>query len=200
MRKTFDAAMDWQFEGPEPEIFRLAEVAITRAQSLAVNEFVEQHGLKAGDISAIGFHGQTVLHRAPDKGSRGFTRQLGDGDLMAKITGIDVVYDFRSADMAAGGQGAPLSAIYHRAMLDRIDSSSDTAILNLGGVANITWCDNTDMIAFIHIAAGGYLAVFIHFSARMGANPVVDWRVRRACIKGIMSVLSHHVCSPRRQD
>ena len=148
MRKTFEAALKWQFEGAEPEIFQEAETAITRAQSLAVNGFVEKQGLKTADISAIGFHGQTVLHRAPNNGARGFTRQLGNGDLMAEITGIDVVYDFRSADMEAGGQGAPLSAIYHKAMLDRIGAGSDTAVLNLGGVANITWCDGTNMIAF----------------------------------------------------
>lgn len=148
MRKTFDAALKWQFEGSEPAIFQDAENAITRAQSLAVNEFVEKHGLKAADISAVGFHGQTVLHRAPKNGHRGFTRQLGLGNLMAETTGIDVVYDFRSADMDAGGQGAPLSAIYHRAMLNRIGAGNDTAILNLGGVANITWCGGSDMIAF----------------------------------------------------
>lgn len=67
---------------------------------------------------------------------------------MAEIVGTNVVYDFRSADMEAGGQGAPLSAIYHKAMLRKIHAGDDAAILNLGGVANITWCDGDQMIAF----------------------------------------------------
>ena len=146
--KTFEAALEWQFEGPDPAIFREAEIALTEAQSQAVNLFLDKHGYKASDISAVGFHGQTVLHRAPENEKRGYTRQLGDGALMARITGTDVVYDFRSADMDAGGHGAPLSAIYHKAMLEKIHAGDDTAILNLGGVANITWCSGDQMIAF----------------------------------------------------
>ena len=121
---------------------------MTDAQSQAVSLFLDKHGYKASDISAVGFHGQTVLHVAPENGKRGYTRQLGDGHRMAEIIGTDVVYDFRSADMDAGGHGAPLSAIYHQAMLRKIHSGSDTAILNLGGVANITWCDDETMVAF----------------------------------------------------
>jgi len=146
--KTFEAALEWRFEGPEPAIFREAEIALTEAQAQAVNIFLDKHGYKASDISAVGFHGQTVLHVAPEKENRGYTRQLGDGQRMANIIGTDVVFDFRSADMDAGGHGAPLSAIYHQAMLRKIHSGPDTAILNLGGVANITWCDGDHMVAF----------------------------------------------------
>ena len=68
---------------------------------------------------------------------------------MASMTGCPVVHDFRSADIAAGGQGAPLSAIYHQALLKRCSSGADTAVLNLGGVANITWTDPAgQLIAF----------------------------------------------------
>lgn len=148
LRRTFEAARDWNFTGPEPEIFLEAEAALTSAQSEAVNRFVERHGFTARDIAAVGFHGQTVLHQAPQKGRRGNTRQLGDGALMAGLTGIDVVYDFRSADVAAGGQGAPLSAIYHRAMLTKIGAGPETVILNLGGVANISTFDGQDLRAF----------------------------------------------------
>jgi anhydro-N-acetylmuramic acid kinase len=146
--RTFQAALAWQFEGPEPAIFREAEQALTEAQSLAVNGFLERHGYSASDISAVGFHGQTVLHQAPEGGRRGYTRQLGDGAMMADIVGTDVVYDFRSADMNAGGHGAPLSAIYHKAALRKINAGGDTAVLNLGGVANLTWCDGDHMVAF----------------------------------------------------
>ena len=145
--RTFDAARAWGFEGPEPDIFREAEIALTQAQSDSVNGFLADHDFKASDIAAVGFHGQTVLHAGPQNGRRGNTRQLGDGAMMAGVVGTDVVYDFRSADVAAGGQGAPLAPVYHRALLKRIGAGPETAILNLGGVANITWCDGEAMVA-----------------------------------------------------
>jgi anhydro-N-acetylmuramic acid kinase len=148
LSRTFKAALEWRFEGPDPEIFREAEMALTEAQSNAVNTFLSKHGYSTSDVAAVGFHGQTVLHAAPENGARGYTRQLGDGARMAEIVGTNVVYDFRSADMAAGGHGAPLSAIYHKAMLRKIHAGGETAILNLGGVANITWCDGDRMVAF----------------------------------------------------
>ena len=132
-------ARDWRFEGAEPAIFARAEEALTRAQSAAVLAFLAEHAIDARNVAAIGFHGQSVLHRAPREGRYGATRQLGDGKLMASLTGIDVVNDFRSADVRAGGQGAPLCASYHAALLRRADVPPDTAVLNLGGVANITW-------------------------------------------------------------
>ncbi|GGK26673.1 anhydro-N-acetylmuramic acid kinase [Salinarimonas ramus] len=141
LRRTLAEARAWNFEGPEPAVFAEAEAALTRAQSAAVNAFLAQSGIAPADVTAIGFHGQTVLHRGPVGGRRGATRQLGDGALMASLTGIDTVYDFRSADVAAGGQGAPLAPVYHAALLDTIGAGPDSAVLNLGGVANLTWRD-----------------------------------------------------------
>jgi len=148
LARTLEAAREWRFEGPEPAIFREAERALTDGQAHVVNAFLDKHGYRAADIAAIGFHGQTVLHMAPQDGRRGRTRQLGDGARMAAIVGTDVVYDFRAADVAAGGQGAPLAPVYHRAMLARIGAGAETAILNLGGVANVTWCDGDEIAAF----------------------------------------------------
>lgn len=141
-------AREWAFEGPEPAIFAEAEARLSEAQAHAVNAFLARNGFNANDITAIGFHGQTVLHRAPAGGAKGATRQLGDGATMAAITGIDTVFDFRTADVAAGGQGAPLSAIYHAGMLKSVGSGPETAILNLGGVANISWTDGEALVAF----------------------------------------------------
>ncbi|WP_025091180.1 anhydro-N-acetylmuramic acid kinase [Brucella intermedia] len=139
----------WNFEGPEPKVFAEAEEALTRAQSAAVRELVEESGLSMADIGVVGFHGQTVLHRAPQTGRIGDTRQLGDGRLMSELLGTKVAYDFRTADIRAGGQGAPLAAIYHAALLRSVDPSGNTAILNLGGVGNITWWDGGDaLVAF----------------------------------------------------
>lgn len=143
------AALEWRFVGSEPAIFREAEEALTRAQADAVNEFLRRSGLAPADVSLVGFHGQTVLHRGPRPGTPGATRQLGDGALMARLIGIDVAYDFRTADMQAGGQGAPLAATYHLALLRRAGAPANSTVLNLGGVANITWWGgNEELVAF----------------------------------------------------
>jgi len=150
LEETLAQARRWNFEGPDPAIFAEAEEALTRAQSAAVKELVEREGMSLADIGIIGFHGQSVLHRAPQPGRIGATRQLGNGALMHDLLGVRVAYDFRSADVKAGGQGAPLAALYHQALLKMIGATDGaTAILNLGGVANVTWWDGADrLIAF----------------------------------------------------
>lgn len=149
LEATLAQARKWNFEGPDPAIFATAEDMLTRAQSAAVKELVESAGLKLTDIGIVGFHGQSVLHRAPQPGRIGATRQLGDGALMHQLLGVKVAYDFRSADVRAGGQGAPLAAIYHQALLRSLGTHGDTAVLNLGGVANVTYWDGGDtLIAF----------------------------------------------------
>jgi anhydro-N-acetylmuramic acid kinase len=90
-------------------------------------------GVRADQVTAIGCHGQTVRHR-PD---RGFTIQLNDPARLAERTGIDVVADFRRRDMAAGGQGAPLVPAFHEALFRHPTLSR--AIVNIGGISNITW-------------------------------------------------------------
>ncbi|HTW37896.1 MAG TPA: anhydro-N-acetylmuramic acid kinase [Steroidobacteraceae bacterium] len=143
------AARAWQFEGPEPAIFREAEQSLTRAQTEAIQRFLLERGLTSQEVAIIGFHGQTVLHRPPERGRRGDTRQLGDGEWMARESGIEVAYDFRTADMRAGGQGAPLAAVYHAALLRYGGAPPGSAVLNLGGVGNITWWGGGDhLIAF----------------------------------------------------
>lgn len=146
LEETLAQARLWNFEGPEPEIFARAEEALTRAQAEAVRELVQSAGLTMQEIGVIGFHGQTVLHRAPKEGRIGATRQLGDGALMARLLGTKVAYDFRSADVRAGGQGAPLAAIYHAALLKGVAQNGSAAVLNLGGVGNVTWSDGKDML------------------------------------------------------
>jgi anhydro-N-acetylmuramic acid kinase len=141
LREAMDAAARWDFSGPEPAIFARAEAALTSAQADAVASFLRTHDLEASSVRAVGFHGQTVLHRGPTASLPGRTRQLGDGPAMAARLGIDVIYDFRSADVAAGGQGAPLAPSYHVALLQRLGAGPDTAVLNLGGVANLTCWD-----------------------------------------------------------
>src|SRR5205823_8110355 len=81
----------------------------------------------------VGFHGHTILHRPAERR----TWQLGDGKLLAQLAGLDVVADFRSADVAASGEGAPLAPLYHAALAATLPKP--LAVLNIGGVANVTW-------------------------------------------------------------
>ncbi len=106
---------------------------ITRAHVFAVHKLLADAGVSAADVDVIGFHGQTIAHR-PD---RRWTWQIGDGAAVARATGITTVSDFRSADVAAGGQGAPLLPVYHAALAARLEGP--VAVLNLGGVGNITF-------------------------------------------------------------
>jgi anhydro-N-acetylmuramic acid kinase len=105
----------------------------TRIHALAVRKLLREAQVDPGEVEVIGYHGQTVAHR-PD---RGWTWQIGDGAALAEATGIRVVSDFRSADVAAGGQGAPLLPVYHAALVRGL--AKPVAVLNLGGVANITF-------------------------------------------------------------
>ena len=147
--KTLDEAQIWNFNGPEPEIFSKTEAALTNSQAAAVQKCIKLSEIDENEIGAVGFHGQTVLHRAPCGSLKGATRQLGDGQAMANQLGIPVVYDFRSNDMKEGGQGAPLCPIYHAALLKKIGATSNTAILNLGGLGNLSFSsEEWGLIAF----------------------------------------------------
>ena len=117
-----------------------AEHALTMAHVRAVKDFMAAHNLTKKDVDLIGFHGQTITHDPANM----FTWQLGDGELLARETGIDVVYDFRTADVAAGGQGAPLIPIYHWARMQSSGVPTPVAILNIGGVSNVTWLGQAD--------------------------------------------------------
>lgn len=117
----------------EDELARgaLAANALARLYAQAVSDLLREAGVAARDVAAIGAHGQTVRHR-PDSG---YTVQLNAPALLAELSGIDVVADFRSRDVAAGGQGAPLVPPFHAAIFG---APEGRAVLNLGGIANVT--------------------------------------------------------------
>jgi len=117
----------------EDELARsaLAANALARLYAQAVSDLLREAGVAACDVAAIGAHGQTVRHR-PDSG---YTVQLNAPALLAELSGIDVVADFRSRDVAAGGQGAPLVPPFHAAIFG---APEGRAVLNLGGIANVT--------------------------------------------------------------
>lgn len=123
------------------------EAELTDRHAMAVETFLVREGLTASDIDVVGFHGQTVLHRPREA----LTVQLGDGDLLAKRLGIDVVHDLRANDMKLGGQGAPLVPAYHRALAAGLsgDWAGETPVVfaNIGGISNITYIGD-DLLAF----------------------------------------------------
>ena len=126
-----------------PGVLPEAEAFITRAHAEAVEGFLDAEGIARGDIAIVGFHGQTVLHKPADR----LTVQIGDGVALAQRLGLPVAYDFRAADVAAGGQGAPLVPIFHQALARDLDRPHPIAVLNIGGVANVTFVDGGDPVA-----------------------------------------------------
>jgi anhydro-N-acetylmuramic acid kinase len=128
-----------------PKILAQVEELVTDMHAEAVEAFLAANGMAASAVGVVGFHGQTVLHR-PD---RGLTVQIGNGPALAARLGIPVVYDFRAADVAAGGQGAPVVPVFHRALVRQLKRAHPVGVLNLGGVANVTFIDgNVELIAF----------------------------------------------------
>lgn len=126
-----------------PDI-RALDLAVTDVQAAAAERLIRVAGIDPAEIALIGFHGQTIFHDA----RAGVTVQLGDGPRMAARLGRPVVWDFRAADVAAGGQGAPFAPAYHAALAARA-GAAPVAFLNLGGVGNVTYVGGEgDLIAF----------------------------------------------------
>ncbi len=114
----------------------LAANALSRAYAQVVDDLLRATALSAADIMAIGAHGQTVRHRPGAFDSTGYTLQLNNPALLAELSGITVVADFRSRDVAAGGQGAPLVPAFHQAVFGR--PGQTVAVLNIGGISNLS--------------------------------------------------------------
>ena len=117
-----------------PGTLRRAEARVTALHVAAVRGFIAAEPAATRGLELIGFHGQTVLHRP----ERRITVQIGDGAALARECGVAVVADLRAADVAAGGQGAPLVPAFHRALAGSTGVALPAAVLNLGGVGNIT--------------------------------------------------------------
>jgi len=183
LRASLDEAREVALGAPVPQSIREAERVLTEAHAEAVEALLRKAGLVARQVALLGFHGQTILHR-PDQH---WTWQIGDGALLARLTGIDVVNDFRSADVKAGGQGAPLMPLYH-AVLARLWSASPfdakrreggggrsiardamagggLVVVNVGGVAQVTYL-NGDLV--------------LAFDTGPGNAPIDDWMHRHS--------------------
>jgi len=144
---------------------------ITIAHEVAVSALLSQNNLSSGDIEVIGFHGHTIDHRPDD----GVTWQIGDGTLLAKSTKINVVCDFRSADVAAGGQGAPFASLFHQALCAETDAP--VCVLNIGGISNVTWIGGAGEppIAFDCGPGNGLIDEWVH--RRIGVGFDAEGRI-----------------------
>jgi anhydro-N-acetylmuramic acid kinase len=143
LRKALADAVSITARDARPGVLAEAESLVTRAHAEVVENFLKAHNLAPDAIDVVGFHGQTVLHRPEQK----LTVQVGDGGALAKTLGIPVVFDLRAADVTAGGQGAPLAPVYHRALVRMLNRKGPTVVVNIGGVANITYIDGETLIA-----------------------------------------------------
>jgi anhydro-N-acetylmuramic acid kinase len=145
LRRALDAAVPLEDRDARPPALAEAERMITAVHAQTINAFLAENRIAPSRIGIVGFHGQTVLHR-PDKR---LTIQIGDGRTLARMTGLPVVYDFRAADMTAGGQGAPFVPAYHRALVQKAGIADPLVVVNIGGVANVTYLHgDAEPIAF----------------------------------------------------
>ena len=193
-------ALSLTFDRPRasPDLVAAGEL-IDRTHAFAVHKLLREAGVAASDVAVIGYHGQTVAHR-PD---RGWTWQIGDGAVLAKATGITVVSDFRSADVAAGGQGAPLLPVYHGALAAGLDLP--VAVLNLGGVANITFIGaDGELVAFDTGPANGLVDSWVEAEtgARYdeGGTLAAAGRVDEAVLTGMLDHPFFELAPPKSLD
>ncbi len=185
-----------------PGAMAQAEREITNAHSAALKQFLAAFDLTPGDIDIIGFHGQTVLHRPEQR----LTVQLGDGHALARACGIDVVYDLRAADCAAGGHGAPLVPVYHGALARKLindpgdrpatlaarEGGGAAVFVNIGGVANVTYvAANGELMAFDTGPGNGLIDdwVMAHTGAPIDLGGAIAARgtVNAAALKTLLS-------------
>lgn len=146
-REVLEAAIatatHWQ-GGPEPQAVYRAAALVSDTHARLVDRLLDTAGLDPHDIDFLGLHGQTILHQ-PQKHR---SVQIGDAQALADLTGVDVIADFRLKDMSEGGDGAPLTPLYHQALLRSANLDGPVAVVNIGGVANVTYIDGDDILAF----------------------------------------------------
>jgi anhydro-N-acetylmuramic acid kinase len=158
---------------------RIAQIEdeLTRLHARAVGEFLQCYPETAVDI--VGFHGHTILHRPAERR----TWQIGDGALLARLGGLDVVADFRSVDVAAGGEGAPLAPLFHAALAAELPKP--LAVLNIGGVANVTWIGEGGAVVAFDTGPGNAL-IDDWVRRHSGAAADIDGALARAgCVSAL---------------
>ena len=189
LRQALAEAVNLSTREARPGILREAERAVTIAHAEAVAALTAQHRITRENIDIVGFHGQTVLHRPAQK----MTVQIGDAAALARAIHIPVMHDFRAADVEAGGQGAPFVPVYHRALAQTLQREGPIAVVNIGGVSNITYIDGTDTLIACDTGPGNALLDDFMFrtmgqrfdcEGRMAAQGAVD-------VAWVMQALAH---------
>jgi anhydro-N-acetylmuramic acid kinase len=165
LRRALAAATGLTDRAARPGVLAEAEALVTEAHARAVERFLKEHRIDRRDVDVVGFHGQTVLHR-PDQR---LTVQIGDGASLARRMGVPVVFDLRAADVAAGGQGAPLVPVFHRALVQSSARPHPVAVLNIGGVANVTYVGELSELIACDTGPGNAL-IDDFMAARSGAS------------------------------
>jgi anhydro-N-acetylmuramic acid kinase len=165
LRQALAEAVNLSTREARPGILREAERAVTIAHAEAVAAFTAQHRITRENIDIVGFHGQTVLHRPAQK----MTVQIGDAAALARSIHIPVMHDFRAADVAAGGQGAPFVPVYHRALAQSLEREGPLVVVNIGGVSNITYIDGADTLIACDTGPGN--ALLDDFMFRVTSRP-----------------------------
>lgn len=165
LRQALTEAVHLPQRDARPGILREAERVVTVAHAEAVATFTAQNRIAFEDIDIVGFHGQTVLHRPERK----LTVQIGDAQALAKAIHIPVMHDFRAADVAAGGQGAPFVPVYHRALTQSLSREGPIVVVNIGGVSNITYIDGADTLIACDTGPGN--ALLDDFMYRVMSQP-----------------------------
>jgi anhydro-N-acetylmuramic acid kinase len=158
MLKATKAALNWPRGAPEPELLATACAAITQAHIEAGQAFL---ATLSRSVDLIGVHGQTVLHERPKAGVKGRTLQLFDGQAFADAMGVPVICELRQADIEAGGEAAPLAPVYHQALVAKSGLELPCVVVNLGGVANITYVSQADPLAFDTGPASGMMDLLV---------------------------------------
>src|SRR5437588_3157443 len=165
LRQALTEAVNLPRRDARPGILREAERAVTIAHAEAVATFTAQNRILREDVDIVGFHGQTVLHRPAQK----MTVQIGDAAELAKAIHSPVMHDFRAADVAAGGQGAPFVPVYHRALAQSLEREGPMVVVNIGGVSNITYIDGADTLIACDTGPGN--ALLDDYMVRMTDQP-----------------------------
>lgn len=163
------AAREWDIGASPPAAFKPAAAAVAEEHLAAALSFFREFDFGADDFDLVGVHGQTVLHEAPAQGRGvGRTVQLIDAQALARGLALPVAFDFRATDMAAGGHGAPLAPVYHRALVSWSKLALPVAVLNLGGVANVTFLGSDgSMAAFDTGPANGMIDLMVQARTTM---------------------------------
>ena len=183
-------------EGPRKAV----EEDLTRLHAVAVETFLREENISPSDVDLVGFHGHTIAHDP----SQGLTDQIGDGQFLADLLGLPVVNDLRLNDVAQGGQGAPLAPVFHAALFK--DEPKPLAVLNIGGVANVTWIgEEEDQLIAFDTGPGNALIddwIGAHGAGRYdeGGRIAASGSVDTGILGGLMSAGYFNVLPPKSLD